>query len=67
MGRREPEPVKPGRTPRTLQQFLFMLWRQIVSQRRWLLIPLWVLLALIGLLLILTGNPHLLPAIYIAF
>lgn len=64
MGEDDARAVNP---PRTLGVFLLMLWRQIVAQRRWLLVPLWVLLALVGLLLLLTGNPHLLPAIYIAF
>jgi len=61
------KPTKPVQPPRTLPQFLLLLWREIVIQKRWALIPLWILLAMIGLLLILTGNPHLLPAIYIAF
>lgn len=67
MDQREVKPTKPASPPRTLPQFLLMLWREIVIQKRWALIPLWILLAMIGLLLILTGNPHLLPAIYIAF
>lgn len=53
--------------PRTLKEFLSLLWLQIVAQRRWALVPVWILLALLGLLLVLSGNSHLLPAIYIAF
>ena len=67
MDRNEPKAQAPNRTPRTLKEFLTLLWREIVTQRRWFLIPLWILLALLGLMLVLTGNPHLLPAIYIAF
>jgi hypothetical protein len=61
------EPVKQAQPPRTLKQFLVLLWREILLQRNWLLIPLWILLALLAVLLVLTGNPHILPAIYIAF
>ena len=58
--------MKPA-PPRMLKEFLLLMWREILLQRNWLLIPLWILLALLAVLLVLTGNPLILPAIYIAF
>lgn len=57
----------PQGTPRTLGAFLLYLWREMARQRKWLLLPLWLLLVLLGALLILSGNSYLLPVIYIAF
>lgn len=52
--------------PRTIPGFLGYLFMQIVQKRRWLLIPMWILLAILAILLMLSGNSALLPGIYIA-
>ena len=53
--------------PRTIKEFLQFTLRQIVVHRKWLLLPLWVLLVVVGLMLVLTYDSHLLPVIYLAF
>jgi hypothetical protein len=58
---------KKGKAPNRLWEFLKETLLAIISQRRWLLLPLWVLMAILAILLALTGNSALLPAIYIAF
>jgi len=58
---------KQNKDTKDLLRFLKDLLKEIFVQRRWFLLPLWILLALLGLLLILTGNSALLPVIYIAF
>ena len=58
---------KPPPYAGSLRGFLRATLREIVSQRKWALLPLWVLLAIIAVLLILTGHPELLPVIYMAF
>ena len=55
------------RIPRTISGFLLFVLKQIVRQRKWLLLPLWVILAVVGVLLLLSGGSSLLPVIYIAF
>lgn len=60
-------PEDSGKPPKNLRAFLRGLFAEIVAQRRWMLLPFWVLLAIIAGLLVLTGNHMLLPAIYIAF
>jgi hypothetical protein len=57
----------PDKVPRTIPGFLRYMFVQLVTRRRWILLPLWILLALIGLLLLLSGNSALLPGIYIGF
>lgn len=61
-----PDP-KREEIPRTTPAFLQMLFMRIVQQRKWWLLPIWAFLAAIGIILFLTGNSALLPAIYIAF
>lgn len=58
-------PTEPP--PQKTKEFLLLLLRRIIEKKKWFLVPLWILLAAIGLILVLTGNIHLLPAIYIAF
>jgi hypothetical protein len=64
----EESPIPPVHTPApSLKRFLSYIFREIIRQRKWLLLPLWLLLALIGVLLVLSGNAQLLPVIYLAF
>jgi hypothetical protein len=53
--------------PKTTKELLLYLLRRIIERKRWFLLPLWLLLAVLGVLLILTGNTYILPVIYIAF
>jgi len=53
--------------PKSIPEFLRYLFSKIVTRRKWWLLPLWVILAALGLILLLSGGPNLLPAIYIAF
>lgn len=53
--------------PRSIPAFLGYLLGRIVTTRRWLLLPLWLVLAVIALLIMLGGGPNLLPVIYLAF
>lgn len=54
-------------TPQKTKEFLILLLHRIIQKKKWFLIPFWILLVAIGIILVLTGNAHLLPAIYIAF
>jgi hypothetical protein len=53
--------------PRKTIPFLMFLLRRILETKKYWLIPYWILLLTIGIILLLTGNSALLPAIYIAF
>lgn len=53
--------------PKTTKEFLLFVLHGIVRKKKWFLLPVWVLLVMVGILLMVTGNSHLLPAIYIAF
>lgn len=53
--------------PRTTGAFLRWVLMRIIQTRRWWLMPFWVLLLAVALVLFLTGNGALLPAIYMAF
>lgn len=57
--------MKPAQPLRTLS--LRLIRREIVARRRWLLFPLWVLLALIGVLVMLIGSSHLRSGVYTSF
>ena len=64
----EPQPQNaPEEIPRTLKAFLVWLFNRIWRQRKWWLLPLWAFLVALALVLFLTGNGALLPAIYLAF
>ena len=65
--RSEADVAETEHIPRTIGGFLRFTFRQIVIRRRWALLPLWVLLAAVAILLVLSGNTHLLPVIYLAF
>ena len=60
-------PKAQKHVPRSLWGFLFFVLREIAAQRKWLLVPVWILLAAVALLMLLGGGSSLLPAIYIAF
>lgn len=53
--------------PRTIGAFLLFVLKKIIARRKLMLLPLWVLLAVVGVLLLLSGGSSLLPVIYIAF
>jgi len=53
--------------PRSARRLLVYILREIVRQRRWLLLPLWMLLAGIVLLFFLSSGAYLIPAIYLSF
>lgn len=53
--------------PRTIGGFTVFVLREIVRQKKWALLPLWIILLAIGLLILLGGGASVLPAIYIAF
>lgn len=55
---------KKNQVPRTTGAFLKWTFAQIKQTKKWWLIPFWVLLAVIALVLFLSGNGALLPAIY---
>lgn len=59
------EPEK--KIPRTLGAFLKFTLIKVIEKKKFYLIPIWILAAAIALLLFLSGNAHLLPALYIAF
>ena len=44
-----------------------LLLHKILAKKRWLLLPLWLLLAIVAVVLTLTGSPYILPILYIAF
>lgn len=54
------KPVK-----RTLPGLITFLFHEILTQKKWVLLPLWALLAAVGILLIISGSSSILPAVYI--
>jgi len=54
------DPVK-----RTLPGMIIFLFKEILYQKKWILLPLWVLLAVIGIILLISGSSSILPAVYI--
>jgi hypothetical protein len=60
------EPDKNNK-PRTTWIFLKMLLNEIIQKKKYWLLPVWCLLVAIAIILFLSGNGALLPAIYIAF
>lgn len=53
--------------PRTYGAFLKYTFVKILEKKKVYLLPLWIVLGTLALLLVLSGNSHLLPAIYLAF
>lgn len=64
-GKPQPQPHDPKSIPRKMGPFVIFVLKEILRQKKWLLLPLWVLLAAIGLFIILGGGSAILPAIYI--
>lgn len=60
-------PEQKEEIPRTTSGFLIFLLKKIIEKRKYWLLLVWCLLAALGLVLFLTGNGALLPAIYMAF
>lgn len=46
--------------------FTGFIFRKIIAQRKWILLPVWLLLAAIALAILVGGASTLLPVIYIA-
>ncbi len=61
----KPPQKKQEKIPTNTKDFVLFLLYRIIEQKKWMLLPLWVLLVFVALLLVLTGNTHLLPAIYV--
>lgn len=57
----------PTAEPRSARKLLVYILKEIIRQRRWLLMPLWILLAGIVLIFFLSSGAYLIPAIYLAF
>lgn len=53
--------------PRSLGAFTLFIFKEIFRQKKWLLLPVWILLVAIVLLIVLGSGSAILPAIYIAF
>jgi hypothetical protein len=52
--------------PRTMGKFLYFLHKRIWAGKKIWLYPFWLLLAILALILLLSGNGAMLPAIYLA-
>lgn len=50
--------------PRTTGAFLRWTFTKIYTAKKWWLLPFWLILAFLALVLFLSGNGALLPAIY---
>ncbi len=61
---KQTEQKNAKKVPRTTGAFLLWTFIKIKESRRWWLFPFWVLLAVLALILFLSGNGALLPAIY---
>ena len=62
----QPDPQKVE-APRTILGFILLVFGEIRRQKKWYLLPLWILLAAIALALLFSGSSYILPAIYISF
>lgn len=54
------------KVPRTTGRFLIFLIKRIKDERKWWLLPFWVLAVVFALVLFLSGSGAMLPAIYLA-
>jgi hypothetical protein len=52
--------------PKSIPAFLRFTLMKILTKKRYWLLLYWLLLVLVGIVLVLLGSGHLLPAIYIA-
>ena len=64
---KDPGVSAPVKLPGTTKDFMLFMLHRIIERKKWFLLPLWALLLAIAAVLLLSGNVHLLPAIYIAF
>lgn len=51
--------------PRTLTGLTIFFLKEILRKKKWILLPLWILLLSVALILVISGNSFILPAIYI--
>lgn len=58
--------MKKNRKRRTVFGLLRIILKEIKNQRKWVLLPVWIFLAVMALVLVFAGSSYLLPAIYIA-
>ncbi len=59
--------MKPQKKiPRSIWAFTVFILKEVIIQKRYLLLPLWILLFATAILILLGGGSSLLPAIYIA-
>ena len=61
------KPTQQITFPRTTWGFISFTYKAILAKKKYWLLPLWCFLAALALVLFLTGNGALLPAIYMAF
>jgi len=50
---------------RTLGSLIIFIFKEILIQKKWVLLPLWILLTAMALILMISGTSSVLPAIYI--
>lgn len=48
-------------------KLLSVIFSEIRKQKKWWLLPVWILLLTLALVLVISGSSYLIPAIYIAF
>lgn len=48
-------------------KLVFYIFEEIKKQKKWTLLPIWILLLTVALTLLISGSAYLIPAIYIAF
>lgn len=58
---------KSEKLPSSISEFLRQSLRLIIQNRKWALLPIWILLLILALVLLVTGHSAVLPAIYILF
>jgi hypothetical protein len=62
--RQKTQEEKVVEVPTSPAKFLLFILMEIRAQKRWLLLPIWILLAAVAILLFVMGTNTLLPAIY---
>ncbi len=56
-----------NKNKRSMIRLLEVTIKEIFNQKKWWLLPIWILICTIALVLIVSGSSFLIPAIYIAF
>ncbi len=59
--------INKQKAPRTIKGFISIVFKEIIRQKKWYLLPVWIIFAALALALFLGGSSYLLPAIYISF